>query len=85
MVKKTITYKYAANLVERIIVKRIYNYIMLVKYNNEILRCHCPTNCFIGNFSRKDLPCFLSISNRFKTKYIVEAIKLDNEEKKNKK
>ena len=87
MVKKYSTYKFTPNLVEGIIVKRIYNYIMLVKYNNEIIRCHCPTTCSIGNFVLKDLPCLLSVSDdsKRKTKYTVEAISLDNKEKKNKK
>ena len=59
MVKKIIAYKFLLNLVEEIIVKRIRSYIMLVKYKNEIIKCHCPTTCSIGNFSLQNLPCLL--------------------------
>ena len=87
MVKKIISYKFLPNLVEGIIVKRIRSYIMLVKYKNEIIKCHCPTTCSIGNFSLQNLPCLLSISDdpKRKTKYTVEAISLDNQKIKNKK
>jgi len=87
MVKKFISYKFSPDLVEGIIVERIRSYIMLVKYNKEIIKCHCPTTCSIGNFSLQNLPCLLSISNdpKRKTKYTVEAISLDNQKIKNKK
>ena len=62
MVKKFISYKFSPNLIEGIIVKRIYNYIMIVKYKNENLRCHCPTTCSIGNFVLNGLHCLFSIS-----------------------
>ena len=87
MVKKIIAYKFLPNLVEGIIVERIRSYIMLVKYKNEIIKCHCPTTCSIGKFSLQNLPCLLSISDdpKRKTKYTVEAISLDNQKIKNKK
>jgi len=87
MVKKIISYKFSPNLLEGTIVERIRSYVMLVKYKNEILRCHCPTRCSIGNFSLQNLPCLLSISNdpKRKTKYTVEAISLDKQKTKNKK
>ena len=87
MVKQFIPYKFKKKLLEGIIVKRLFSYIMLVKYNNEILRCHCPTTCSIGNFTLNNFPCLLSISDdpKRKTKYSVEAISLDNPSKKNKK
>ena len=86
MVKKLKSYKFSPNLIEDIIVKRIRSNIMLVKYKSEILKCFCPTTCSIGNFSLHNLPCLLSISNdpKRKTKYTVEAISLDNQEKQNK-
>jgi len=85
MVKKFTPYKFKTKLVEGIIIKRVFNYIMLVKYNNQTIRCHCPTTCSIGNFSLKNLPCLLSITDddKRKTKYTVEAISLDNPNKKN--
>ena len=87
MVKKFTPYKFKTKLVEGIIIKRVFNYIMLVKYNNQTIKCHCPTTCSIGNFSLKNLPCLLSITDddKRKTKYTVEAISLDNPNKKNKK
>ena len=87
MVKKIISYKFTPNLIEGVIVKRIYNYIMIVKYKNENLRCHCPTTCSIGNFVLNGLHCLLSISkdSKRKTKYTVEAISIDDPNKKNKK
>ena len=87
MVKKNSIYKFTPNLIEGIIIKRIYNYIMIVKYKNENLRCHCPTTCSIGNLVLNGLPCLLSISNdsKRKTKYTVEAISIDSPNKKNKK
>ena len=87
MVKKFTPYKFKTKLVEGIIIKRVFNYIMLVKYNNQTIRCHCPTTCSIGNFSLKNLPCLLSITDdaKRKTKYTVEAVSLDNPNKKNKK
>lgn len=87
MVKKFIPYKFKPNLIEGVIIRRIYNYIMLVKYKNETLRCHCPTTCSIGHFDLKNLPCLISFSDdpKRKTKYTVEAISLDTQKTVNKK
>ena len=60
---------------------------MILKYKNENLRCHCPTTCSIGNFVLNGLHCLLSISkdSKRKTKYTVEAISIDDPNKKSKK
>ena len=61
---------------------------MMVNYKNEILKCHCPTMCSIGNIKNlKNRPCLLSHSSdpSRNTQYTVEAISLDSEKTKKKK
>ena len=80
MVKKFTSYKFTPNLIEGVIQERIRSFIMMVKYKNKIIKCHCPTLCAIGNIKNyKNRPCLLSYSSNSKrsTKYTVEAISLD--------
>ena len=89
MVKNFLPYKFIPPLIEGIIQERIGSFIMMVKLkNNEIVKCHCPTMCSIGNIkSLKNLSCLLSYnpSKERNTHYTVEAISLDSNSKKNKK
>ena len=88
MVKKFTPYKFTPPLIEGIIQERKGSFVMMVKVKNEIMRCHCPTMCSIGNIeSLKNFPCLLSqnTSKGCNTKYTVEAISLDSKNKKNKK
>ena len=86
--KKFIPYKFNPSLIEGIIQERIGSFVMMVKHKNEILKCHCPTLCSIGNIKNlKNRPCLLSYSSdpSRNTKYTVEAISLDSEKTKKKK
>ena len=88
MVKKLTPYKFTPPLIEGIIQERIGSFVMMVKIKNEIVRCHCPTMCSIGNIqSLKNLSCLLSHNSSpgRNTQYTVEAISLDSNNKKNKK
>ena len=88
MGKKFIPYKFHPNLFEGVIQERIGSFVMMVKHKNEILKCHCPTMCSIGNIKNlKNRPCLLSYSSdpSRNTKYTVEAISLDSEKTKKKK
>ena len=88
MVKKFASYKFTPNLIEGVIQERIRSFIMMVKYKNKIIKCHCPTLCAIGNIKNyKNRPCLLSYSSDSKrnTQYTVEAISLDPVSSKKKK
>lgn len=88
MGKKYIPYKFSPNLLEGVIQERIGSFIMMVKHKNNILKCHCPTMCSIGNIKNlKNRPCLLSHSSDpgRNTQYTVEAISLDSVNTKNKK
>ena len=88
MVKKFTSYKFNPQLIEGVIQERIRSFVMMVKYKNEILKCHCPTLCSIGNIKDyKNRPCLLSYSSDSKrnTQYTVEAISLDPVSSKKKK
>ena len=79
-------YKFTDKLVEGLIKHRPNRFIMLVRINNKIVKCHCPTTGRIGNIIFSDIPCLLSRASNPKrqTKYTVEAISLDIPQKKNK-
>ena len=88
MVKKFTPYKFSPNLIEGIIQERIGSFIMMVKHKKELLKCHCPTMCSIGNIKNlKNRPCLLSHSTDTSrnTQYTVEAISLDSPNTKKKK
>ena len=88
MVKKFSSYKFTPNLLEGIIQERIGSFVMMVKHKKEIIKCHCPTMCSIGNIKNlKNRPCLLSYSSdpSLNTKYTVEAISLDEANTKKKK
>ena len=88
MGKKYLPYKFTPNLLEGVIQERIGSFIMMVKHKNEILKCHCPTMCSIGNIKNlKNRPCLLSQSSDpgRNTQYTVEAISLDAPNSKSKK
>lgn len=72
-------YKFMKNLVEGVIEKRLYQFIIMVKYNGQSYKCHCPTTGRIGSFALEGRPCLLSPSsdsNR-KTAFTVEAVSLN--------
>ena len=69
-------YLFTEELISGLIKSRPNRFIMLVKTNNKIEKCHCPSTGRIGNIEFKNIPCLLSKSNNKnrKTKYTVEAI-----------
>ncbi len=80
-------YKFNSPLTEGLILSRPNRFIMLVKVNGSVEKCHCPATGRIGNIHFENIPCLLSEGKgkERKTKYTVEAISLDLPEKKNKK
>lgn len=81
------TYKFKKPLVEGVIVERQHSFIMMVEYQGEIVRCHCPCMSRIGHINIEGRPCLLLESdnpNR-KTRFTVEAISLNKPEDKRKK
>lgn len=79
-------YKFSEKLIEGLIKSRPNRFIMMVKINNHLVKCHCPSTGRIGNIIFSDIPCLLSKADNptRKTKYTVEAISLDKPNKKNK-
>ncbi len=79
-------YKFKDNLTEGIITSRPNRFIMLVNFNGKIEEAHCPSTGKIGNIEFNNIPCLVSKSNNKnrRTKYTVEAISLDNPNKKEK-
>lgn len=80
------SYKFKEKLKEGLIKSRPNRFIMLIKLNNKTIKCHCPSTGRIGDLVFKDIPCLLSksTSDKRKTDYTVEAISLDQINKKNK-
>ncbi len=74
-------------LEEGLILSRPNRFIMFVKLGNRTVKCHCPATGRIGDIVFKDVPCLVSRSNNpeRKTGFTVEAISLEEIQKKNKK
>jgi sugar fermentation stimulation protein A len=74
------------SLVEGIILSRPNRFIMIVQIGNKEVKTHCPTTGRIGNIVFRNIPCLLSKSEnpKRKTAYTVEAISLDEKDKKDK-
>lgn len=67
-------------LQEGILLNRTSQFVMEVKLNDRVMKCHCPTTGRIGNLVTSNIPCLVSESsnpNR-KLKYTVEAVSADN-------
>ncbi|MCA9487452.1 MAG: DNA/RNA nuclease SfsA [Nanoarchaeota archaeon] len=79
-------YKFEEPLTEGTIIGRPNRFLMDVKINKEVVRCHCPSTGRIGDIVFKDIACLLSRSKNKerKTPYTVEAISLDPLSKKDK-
>jgi sugar fermentation stimulation protein A len=80
-------YKFNDKLIEGIIKSRSNRFIMMVKLNNSVIKCHCPSTGRIGDIIFENVSCLLSKSqnkNR-KTNYTVETISFDSINKKNEK
>ncbi len=77
-------YKFDKILSEGIIISRPNRFIMLVDLAGVIVECHCPNTGRIGNIKFQNIPCLLSASDdkKRRTKYTVEAISLNNVNKK---
>jgi sugar fermentation stimulation protein A len=71
-------YEFNSQLIEGLIKSRPNRFIMMVKLNNRIEKCHCPSTGRIGNIIFKDIPCLVSKSEnkKRKTSYTVEAISI---------
>lgn len=67
-------------LTEGVIQTRKSQFTMLVRVENEVLTCHCPTTGRVGNIELADRPCLLSKSSdpKRKTPYTVEAVSLNH-------
>lgn len=80
-------YKFKETLLEGLIKSRPNRFIMFVKLNNKIVKCHCPSTGRIGNIIFKDISCLISKAENpdRQTKFTVEAISLDSLKTKNKK
>ena len=69
-------YRFPSPLNEGAMVSRPNRFIMMVRAENEILKCHCPTTGRIGDLNLVGLPCLYSTSVKSgrKTSHTVEAI-----------
>lgn len=69
-------YLFDEELIQGLIKSRPNRFIMLVRIDGKIEKCHCPSTGRIGNLEFKDIPCLLSKSKSAarKTNYTVEAI-----------
>jgi len=72
-------YKFSRPLSEGLIKSRLNRFVMNVKMNDSLLRCHCPSTGRIGCIKFTDVPCLLSDHEnaKRKTSCTVEAISLD--------
>ncbi len=72
-------YKFTKPLSEGLIKSRPNRFVMNVKMNGSLLRCHCPSTGRIGCIKFADVPCLLSSNEnaKRKTSCTVEAISLD--------
>lgn len=72
-------YKFSRSLQQGIILSRPNRFVMMVKIGDNVARCHCPSTGRIGNIVFRDIPCMLSEGHHGrKTKYTVEAIKIED-------
>lgn len=79
------TYKFKQPLVEGIIIRRQYSFIMYVEYEGKEYRCHCPCITSIGHIELAGRPCLLSGPyEKRATTFTVEAISLNKPEDINK-
>ena len=69
-------FRFPEPLKQGVIVSRPNRFVMFVKAENEVLRCHCPTTGRLGDFELKGLPCLHSTATnaKRKTAHTVEAI-----------
>ncbi len=69
-------YLFEGKLIPGLIKSRPNRFIMFVKINGKLEKCHCPSTGRIGNMEFKNIPCLLSKSEnpKRKTNYTVEAI-----------
>jgi sugar fermentation stimulation protein A len=79
-------YLFSEKLTEGVIQSRPNRFIMQVKIDGAIVKCHCPSTGRIGSIKFEDIPCLLSKSSdpARKTPYTVEAFSLDPVKKKHK-
>lgn len=72
-------YLFPEKLIEGLIKSRPNRFIMLVKIDGAVVKCHCPSTGRIGSIKFEDIPCLLSKSTdpARKTPYTVEAFSLD--------
>lgn len=70
------TYMFPARLKEGTVVSRPNRFIMLVRGEGRVLRCHCPTTGRLGDLKLAGLRCLYSTSDSpgRKTSHTVEAI-----------
>jgi sugar fermentation stimulation protein A len=78
-------YIFQQPLMEGLILKRKNRFVMEVMIDDKIEICHCPCTGRIANIIFENIPCLLTPTDNFKTKYTVEAISLNNLNEKNKK
>ena len=80
-------YKFKEPLIEGLILARPNRFLMDVRINKKVYRCHCPSTGRIGRVVFENVPCLLSkaTNKERKTPYTVEAISLDAVAKKSKK
>jgi sugar fermentation stimulation protein A len=86
MIRMPQKYLFPEKLIEGVIQSRPNRFIMLVKIDGAVVKCHCPSTGRIGSIQFKDIPCLLSKSSdpARKTPYTVEAFSLDPVKKKHK-
>lgn len=79
-------FKFTNPLVEGVIKSRLSQFTMLVTYNGNDYKCHCPTTGRVGTFDIKGRPCLLSpsLDSSRKTLFTVEAISLNRPRDQNK-
>ncbi len=73
-------YLFEEPLIEGMIKSRPNRFVMFVKVEGKLERCHCPSTGSIGGIKFSDIPCLLSRGKgERKTKYTVEAIKIEKQ------
>lgn len=61
-------------LLKGVIESRPNRFVMIVKINDEIQKCYCPSTGRIGDIVFSNIPCLVSQNNGVKTSKTVEAI-----------
>ncbi len=72
-------YRFDQPLREGIVLSRPNRFVMIVKSNGHISKCHCPTTGRLGDLDLRGIPCLLSKAKGRgrKTEFTVEAISVD--------